>query len=245
MSYKKCNKCNENKVYGLFGRDSSKKDGFRTICKSCSSESKKKSYKENRDVILIKQKKVYNSNKEYYLEYARNNREKNKEFNKEYMAVWREKNPDKINQYNKSKYHENPEHSKLRVKEWKSLNYEYCKKYSRDYINKRLNEDFIFKIKHNTRTLVRGSFKRSSRNKYVKSNKTEEILCCDMDFFIKHISNLFVDGMSLENHGEWHLDHIIPLASANTEDEIIKLNHYTNFQPLWAADNMSKGKKIL
>ena len=51
--------------------------------------------------------------------------------------------------------------------------------------------------------------------------------------------------MTLENHGEWHLDHIIPLAIAKTEEEIIKLNHYTNFQPLWAIDNLKKGAKIL
>lgn len=51
--------------------------------------------------------------------------------------------------------------------------------------------------------------------------------------------------MTLENHGEWHFDHIIPLASAKTEEELIKLNHYTNFQPLWAEDNLKKGFKIL
>jgi hypothetical protein len=51
--------------------------------------------------------------------------------------------------------------------------------------------------------------------------------------------------MTLENHGEWHLDHIIPLASATTEEEIIKLNHYTNFQPLWAEENLSKGDRII
>lgn len=50
--------------------------------------------------------------------------------------------------------------------------------------------------------------------------------------------------MSFDNQGEWHLDHIIPLATAETEEEIIRLNHYTNFQPLWAFDNLSKGSKI-
>lgn len=50
--------------------------------------------------------------------------------------------------------------------------------------------------------------------------------------------------MTLENHGEWEMDHKTPLASAKTEEEIIKLNHYTNFQPLWRFDNRSKGAKI-
>jgi hypothetical protein len=52
--------------------------------------------------------------------------------------------------------------------------------------------------------------------------------------------------MSWENHGMygWHIDHIIPLASAKDEDEIYKLCHYTNLQPLWWFDNLSKGSKM-
>jgi hypothetical protein len=51
--------------------------------------------------------------------------------------------------------------------------------------------------------------------------------------------------MSLDNHGKWHLDHIIPLATATTEEDVIRLNHYTNFQPLWADDNLKKSNKII
>ena len=50
--------------------------------------------------------------------------------------------------------------------------------------------------------------------------------------------------MTWENQGEWHFDHIIPISSAQTEEEVIKLNHYTNFQPLWAEDNLRKSNKI-
>ena len=46
--------------------------------------------------------------------------------------------------------------------------------------------------------------------------------------------------MSWSNHGKWHLDHIIPISSARTKEEAIKLNHYSNFQPLWAIDNLVK-----
>jgi hypothetical protein len=51
--------------------------------------------------------------------------------------------------------------------------------------------------------------------------------------------------MTLENHGLWHIDHIKPIALATTEEEVIKLNHYTNLQPLWAKDNLKKGAKYL
>ena len=51
--------------------------------------------------------------------------------------------------------------------------------------------------------------------------------------------------MSWENHGKWHIDHIIPLSTANTEEDILNLCHYTNLQPLWAEDNIKKSNKIL
>jgi hypothetical protein len=51
--------------------------------------------------------------------------------------------------------------------------------------------------------------------------------------------------MSWDNHGEWHIDHIIPLSSAKNESDLYKLFHYTNLQPLWAFDNLSKGNKII
>ncbi len=50
--------------------------------------------------------------------------------------------------------------------------------------------------------------------------------------------------MTWENHGKWHFDHKIPVSWANTEEEIIKLNHYSNFKPMWAYDNQSKGNRF-
>jgi hypothetical protein len=49
--------------------------------------------------------------------------------------------------------------------------------------------------------------------------------------------------MTWSNMGEWHIDHIKPLATAKTEKDVYELNHYTNLQPLWAKDNLSKGAK--
>lgn len=77
-----------------------------------------------------------------------------------------------------------------------------------------------------------------------KGTKFNEYIGCSLDELKTYIENLFIDGMSWENQGEWHLDHIIPLDSANSEEELYKLCHYTNLQPLWAKDNIVKGKKV-
>ena len=50
--------------------------------------------------------------------------------------------------------------------------------------------------------------------------------------------------MTWENYGDWHLDHKIPISWATDESDIIRLNHYTNFQPMWAFDNQSKSNKF-
>lgn len=119
-----------------------------------------------------------------------------------------------------------------------------CKKeYFREYRKKRMNTDPIFKIKCNTRSLLYNSFNRACKGKYKKSLHTETMLCCSMDFFIKYIESKFLDGMTFDNYGLWHLDHIKPIANCNNLEDIIKYNHYTNFQPLWAKDNILKSNK--
>ena len=68
---------------------------------------------------------------------------------------------------------------------------------------------------------------------------------CGRDQLKKHLESKFQPGMTWDNHKfkGWHIDHIIPLSSAKTPEEMIKLNHYTNLQPLWWLDNIKKGGK--
>jgi len=75
---------------------------------------------------------------------------------------------------------------------------------------------------------------------FFKKSKTNEILGCSWEEFRTHIENKFIDGMSWKNKKLWHIDHIVPMSRGKTEEEIIKLNHYTNLQPLWATDNLIK-----
>jgi hypothetical protein len=77
---------------------------------------------------------------------------------------------------------------------------------------------------------------------YGKS-KYKNIFGCSIEFYKSYIESQFKDGMSWNNHGEWHIDHIKPLGLAKTERELKKLFHYKNVQPLWADENRKKGVK--
>lgn len=89
-------------------------------------------------------------------------------------------------------------------------------------------------------------FKNNNMNYKIKKDDMKMIGCSPTDLKL-HLENQFNNGMSWENYGHkgWHIDHIIPLSSAKTVEDVLALNHYTNLQPLWATDNQKKGKKIL
>ncbi len=106
----------------------------------------------------------------------------------------------------------------------------------------RLNSDLIFKLIRYSRNRINHYFK--SKN-YKKNNKSFNFIGCSPEELKEHLESQFIDGMTWNNRSEWHIDHIIPLSSAKTEEELHKLFHYTNLQPLWAKDNLIKGKKTI
>lgn len=106
---------------------------------------------------------------------------------------------------------------------------------------KRRKTDPLFKMKQNLRSRTQAAFRREG---YSKDTKTQEMLGVDWQICKAHIEKQFTKGMNWENQGEWHIDHIIPLASANTEEELKKLCHYSNLQPLWGEENLSKKDSI-
>jgi len=91
------------------------------------------------------------------------------------------------------------------------------------------------------RQLIRHSFKRRG---YTKKSKTFDILGEEWSVVKLHFENLFKEGMSWDNYGEWQIDHIIPISTSKTNEDIIKLNHYTNLQPLWKNENNIKGNSV-
>jgi hypothetical protein len=76
----------------------------------------------------------------------------------------------------------------------------------------------------------------------MKSGSITELIGCTIEVCRQHLESQFEDGMSWDNHGEWHIDHRRPCASFDlvNEEEQIMCFHYTNLQPLWATDNLSK-----
>lgn len=106
------------------------------------------------------------------------------------------------------------------------------------YKRKRRQHDDLFRLQDNLSSLMRKSLKHH-KNK----SKTISILGCSIEEFKKHIESQFKENMNWDNYGDWELDHIQPSASAKTKEELLKLNHYSNFQPLWKSENRSKSAK--
>jgi hypothetical protein len=115
--------------------------------------------------------------------------------------------------------------------------------YGKEY--QQMKNDPVRKSKDAIRKLLSSSFKVRNIKKSKLCMRSEEILGCSFEFFKKHIETQFQQGMSWNNHSDWHLDHKIPLNIATSTEELIKLNHWTNFQPLWAMENLEKSSKLL
>lgn len=154
---------------------------------------------------------------------------------------------------NRIRHHSNRNDKILKSKEWRQKNPNHYKQYyeknksqifqkRKIYRNERYKKDLKFKLCCN----LRSSLHRILVDK--KDNKALELLGCTIEQFKQHIESLWQDGMSWENwskHG-WHIDHIYPLSKIdpNNREELAKVCHYSNLQPLWAKENISKGNRV-
>lgn len=119
---------------------------------------------------------------------------------------------------------------------------------SRGYRNawkkRRKASDPLYKLGVNCSSCLRVALKRAG---YAKSKRVSSLFGCTLAQLRDHLESNFKAGMSWNNYGYhgWHVDHKIPISSANSRREIYRLFHYKNLQPLWQKDNFSKGSKIL
>lgn len=197
-------------------------------------------------------KQYYEANKDKVKEYYQANKDKKREYDKQYHEANKEKkskqkkqyyqaNKEKLREYNKQWKLDNKDKIKEKRKKYREANKDKVKEQRKD----RYHSDPLYKFKKicSNRTYI--AFKANS---WKKNGGTEKLLGCDYKTAMNHIESQFVDDkkwMNWDNHGEWHIDHNTPLASATTKEEMEKLCHYTNLQPLLAEENIRKSDKIL
>lgn len=224
MAYTKlCKHCNIEKPLTDFRirKDNSK---YRNECKKCETQ----------------------KHNEYY--------HKNKEHIKEYRAKYYLKHNEEIKQKNIDFYNSNKDSIRERRKELRLENIDHIRelarksnKNNRTIISakekERLKNDSLFRIKKMIRQNIRISFKKK---KYFKNETTENILGCDFEYFYKHLLQTYKNnyGCEWDNIEKIHIDHVIPLAAAHTEEDVKKLCHYTNLQLLKEKDNLYKGANV-
>lgn len=163
-----------------------------------------------------------------------------KQKRKEYLKEYYQKNKEKIKERGKEYYEKNKETIREDKEKWKEYYRAFRERHKerlKEYRKERRKNDPLHRLTHNLRVATSRFIKGG------KSKRTEEVLGCSFEEMKEYLEQRFSKGMSWDNYGEWEIDHIIPLASATTEEQLYELNHHTNLQPLWAEDNRSKGAK--
>jgi thiol-disulfide isomerase/thioredoxin len=252
---KKCTICGELKPLTDFHKQKDRKDGYGNWCKPCksikkaeqyrensehvkakvaeyrknnaekASQAKKKCYENKKDVYLLKNKIRYQEKKEEILDQCKQYRDANKEIIKQRHAAYRTKNKERRDVWQKQYYEAN---KPARIA------------YHSAYRKERAKRDHVYALTFIVRRRITLALKYRGSS---KPSKTADMLGCSYAFLAKHLESMFTDGMSWENRGKWHVDHIVPLATAKTTDEVVALCHYTNLQPMWAFENLSKGAR--
>ena len=165
---------------------------------------------------------------------------KRREYKHKYGIKWRAEHPDYDREQATKWRAKYPEYARENSAKWRAQNLEYSRKYMREYAIRRKTRDVQFKLACTLRrrlgNAIKGNFKNGS---------AVRDLGCSIGQFKLYIENQFEPGMSWDNYGKWHLDHVQPLTSFDLTDrpQFSTACNWLNYQPLWAIDNLSKGNK--
>jgi hypothetical protein len=244
ITSKVCPICNEEKSLSEFHKRSGRPCGVQSKCKECNSKYKKERYWDNRDVELAKMTKsrlkpenvlqrkgYYEKNKEEYkaryLKYMAD--EEKKERKKRVGQEYVQKNKEKVSARARA-YKQRPE-----VKKRDSIKHKFRKE-----------NDIVYNIKRRLRFRLRGIVKKLADDN-IKKDSAIDMLGCTMQEFKEYFESKFTEGMSWDKLHLIHIDHIMPCTAFDLtkEEEQKKCFHYSNLQPLWWKDNLSKGNKII
>ncbi len=248
-----CIKCNLEKSDSEFGNRNKK-------CKDCYKEYQRLYRLNHKEKMKEYNDNYYQENKQEIIEGVKTYYFENRDKIAEYKTLYWEENREELTKKNKDYYQNNKErlgsqNKAYNQKHRKELNEKRNKRNKKNKIHLKLKErrekDPVFRISQNIRTYIRNSFKYKGLK---KSTKTEIILGCSFKDFKSHIESQFECWMTWENYGKyngdlnygWDIDHIIPISIAQTEEEVLKLNHFTNLRPLCSYTNRHiKSDKIV
>lgn len=183
-------------------------------------------YKESPEVAIERATRYRKENAEKAREAGRQYYLANQERIKQKTRDWAASNRAAKNAYNKA---------------WNAANKERARAHQREYDKRRIAADPVYAMMARMQCAIRNSLAKGG---YTKRSRTFEYLGCTYEQFVMHLEKQFVRGMTWNNRNLWHIDHIIPTSSAQTEEEMTALHHFTNLRPLWAAENHSKSDKI-
>lgn len=236
METKVCRICEVEKKLEQF-RKSGKY--YRSECKECEKKYKKEYMKEY--YLKNKENEHYKKIREEYRKtYIRPKEsiEKHKQTNK----IWKKEHKEHVIEYARKYNNEHIKENRKTQEKWRKENKEKIRFYQqKDYIKR--TSDPILKLKMNIRNRINDSFKKQ---KYKKSKANKEILGCSVDEFVSYLLQTFKNnyGYDWDKIEKVNIDHIIPLSTAKSEEDVIKLCHYTNLQLLKAKDNLYKSNKM-
>lgn len=172
-----------------------------------------------------------------------------------YLKEWHTKNRESEVAKSRQYYSEHKETINAQCRTWYGEN----KQYYREYYKKsdgceKSRMRYTTNLNHRVAQCLRARINSSLREQHISIGNTysrpslEKLLGCSIEELKIYLENKFQEGMTWENHGlyGWHIDHILPLASFDLTDDtqLLIASHYTNLQPLWAKDNLSKGNRV-
>ncbi len=248
MKIKKCNKCKKIKLIDEFSWRNKTKNWRQGTCKKCFKEIQKDYYKENKEEIKKCQKKYYKNNKEHHNKqtqkwWIENGGKEYYNKRKEYFKEYQLKNKEKIKKCIKNYRLKNKEYFEIYSKEYYKNNKRYYKEY-----NKNWWKSFIPTLKYRLNSALSSNIRHSIKQ-HKNRKHWEDLVNWSLSELKKHLESQFQLGMTWENYGKWHIDHIIPISlwkfKKSTDREFKQCWALCNLQPLWAKDNLSKGNKCV
>lgn len=138
----------------------------------------------------------------------------------------------------------NRERARAACAAWQAENKSRVIRQQAEYQSRRRRADPAYCLARSVRNRVYNALVLSPRHTG-RRGSTLELLGCTAEHYQAYLAGLFQPGMSWQNYGEWHIDHVRPLASFDLSDPAQQRAafHFSNTQPLWAKENLAKSDR--